>query len=583
MNFNFSSAMSAAREAAALAKDVASAGAAAAKAGAKVAMARAQEAAEGLGTREVVVVNGIEISLLRILAEGGYGYVYLASREDGRMLAVKKMLAQTAEARDMFKAEIAIMKELNGHPNIVRLFADEQRPIEGGGRGSEFLLVMELCGGGTLARHVIPKENVMPPQLGEERMLHNMLDACKAIAHMHAQSPPMIHRDLKLENILETEDGVCKLCDFGSTVRYVFDPATVDRKARLDEEDVITRFSTAMNRSPEMVDLAGNRGAIGTPSDVWAIGCMLFTLAFQKHPFGDSNLGIMNGRYYYPNSSPYSKKINTLIDSMLNTDPTKRPTVAAMCGQLGGAPVAVPQRSAPAAPAPTPTAAARPPPKAPEPDLFGGGDLMGGSGGNGASGFDLMGGGGGGGISRGASGNDVDLLGSVLGGGSAPASGGLASFGDPFGSAPAPASGGFASFGDPFGSAPAPASGGFASFGDPFASAPAPAPGDFGDFGNFGGPEPAAPELPPPIAAAPPKSAADLMMEKMMGGISLGAGVNSTLAWFVISRLLTIVPNVQFKQYVLAPLWVDFYFREQARHFELVPSRETASSGSQLG
>ena len=61
------------------------------------------------------------------------------------------------------------------------------------------------------------------------------------------------------------------------------------------------------------------------------------------------------------------------------------------------------------------------------------------------------------------------------------------------------------------------------------------------------------------------------------------AGVNSTLAWFVISRLLTIVPNVQFKQYVLAPLWVDFYFREQARHFELVPSRETASSGSQLG
>ena len=67
------------------------------------------------------------------------------------------------------------------------------------------------------------------------------------------------------------------------------------------------------------------------------------------------------------------------------------------------------------------------------------------------------------------------------------------------------------------------------------------------------------------------------------------AGVNSTLA-FVISRFLltertvhTTQSDLQFKQYVLAPLWVDFYFREQARHFELVPSRETASSGSQLG
>ena len=145
-------------------------------------------------------------------------------------------------------------------------------------------------------------------------------------------SPPITHRDLKLENVLETPRGVCKLCDFGSATARTFDPATATRKEKLDEEDTIQRYSTAMNRSPEMVDLHATpcRGPIGTPADVWALGCLLFTAAFQRHPFGDATLGIINGRFYYPPSSPYSPAINAIIDAALQTAPAARPAVAAL-------------------------------------------------------------------------------------------------------------------------------------------------------------------------------------------------------------------------------------------------------------
>lgn len=46
----------------------------------------------------------------------------------------------------------------------------------------------------------------------------------KAVAYMHSQSPAIIHRDLKIENVLLTQDGFAKLCDFGSATVEVFQP-----------------------------------------------------------------------------------------------------------------------------------------------------------------------------------------------------------------------------------------------------------------------------------------------------------------------------------------------------------------------
>lgn len=62
----------------------------------------------------------------------------------------------------------------------------------------------------------------------------------------------------------------------------------------------MARFTTPMYRAPEMVDTWTNY-FVGTPVDVWAIGCILYTLCFMKHPFEDSaKLRILNANYSIP-------------------------------------------------------------------------------------------------------------------------------------------------------------------------------------------------------------------------------------------------------------------------------------------
>jgi len=126
-SFNLNSALSKAREAADMAREVASSAAATAATKAaeisKVAKARGSDLIDRLNYRpESVIISGQPITLVKVLAEGGYGYVYIAKhQDDGRTYAVKRMLTQTSEAADMAKTEIDIMNQLPKHQNIVRL------------------------------------------------------------------------------------------------------------------------------------------------------------------------------------------------------------------------------------------------------------------------------------------------------------------------------------------------------------------------------------------------------------------------------------------------------------------------------
>lgn len=116
------------------------------------------------------------------------------------------------------------------------------------------------------------------------------------MALLHANNPPISHRDLKVENVLLGEDGKWKLCDFGSasTTTYLL---TNERERSAAEED-INRNTTMMYRAPEMVDLY-RRQPINEKVDIWALGCILFKLAYNVDAF-DSGLGIMNARYTFP-------------------------------------------------------------------------------------------------------------------------------------------------------------------------------------------------------------------------------------------------------------------------------------------
>lgn len=66
---------------------------------------------------------------------------------------------------------------------------------------------------------------------------------CRAVSHMHAQTPEVIHRDLKIENLLISSDGVIKLCDFGSATLEIYKPdASWSANQRSTLEDNVLIF-----------------------------------------------------------------------------------------------------------------------------------------------------------------------------------------------------------------------------------------------------------------------------------------------------------------------------------------------------
>jgi serine/threonine protein kinase len=185
---------------------------------------------------------------------------------------------------------------------------------------------------------------------------------------LHAWDPPIAHRDLKLENFLLAQNGVYKLCDFGSCVDG---PQSVKTKAeRAIQSEHVDKRTTAMYRSPELADVEGTAmfgsGELTEAVDMWALGCVLYTMAFFKPPFPPE--GLRTERYTIPKESPYSANLHQLIARMLQADVERRATIGHVMDciddLLEGKPL--PKNEGAAAP-PSPRKTGPPPKKAPTP------------------------------------------------------------------------------------------------------------------------------------------------------------------------------------------------------------------------
>ncbi|XP_076403210.1 cyclin-G-associated kinase isoform X10 [Peromyscus maniculatus bairdii] len=152
---------------------------------------------------------------------------------------------------------------------------------------------------------------------------------------MHRQKPPIIHRDLKVENLLLSNQGTIKLCDFGSatTISHYPDYSWSAQKRAMVEEE-ITRNTTPMYRTPEIVDLYSNF-PIGEKQDIWALGCILYLLCFRQHPFEDgAKLRIVNGKYSIPVNDTRYTVFHDLIRAMLKVNPEERLSITEVVRQL---------------------------------------------------------------------------------------------------------------------------------------------------------------------------------------------------------------------------------------------------------
>jgi serine/threonine protein kinase len=196
-------------------------------------------------------------TLQRTIGEGTFGRVRRAThRLTNTHVAVKQVP----------KAHIAsLTREIHHHrrihhPNIVQLF----EVIE---TESNIWLVFELCSGGELYDYIVERGTIPEP---EARIIFGQL--CLAIAHIHSLG--IVHRDLKLENILLDAQRNVKLSDFGFTREF-------ESRMYMD-----TRCGTTAYAAPEML---ANKRYLGQEIDIWSLGIILFVLLCGYLPFDDDD------------------------------------------------------------------------------------------------------------------------------------------------------------------------------------------------------------------------------------------------------------------------------------------------------
>ncbi|KAM6109793.1 cyclin-G-associated kinase isoform 2-T2 [Phoenicopterus ruber ruber] len=283
---------------------------------------------------QTVEMGDMKLRIKRVIAEGGFAFVYEAQDlGSGKDYALKRLLSNEEEKNKAIIQEVCFMKKLSGHPNIVQFCSAASIGKEESDTGQgEFLLLTELCKG-QLVEFLKKVESKGP--ISCDTVLKIFYQTCRAVQHMHKQKPPIIHRDLKVENLLISNQGTIKLCDFGSatTIAYYPDYNWSSQKRALVEEE-ITRNTTPMYRTPEMIDLYSNF-PIGEKQDIWALGCILYLLCFRQHPFEDgAKLRIVNGKYVIPQNDTRYSVFHDLIRSTLKVNPEERLSITELVNQL---------------------------------------------------------------------------------------------------------------------------------------------------------------------------------------------------------------------------------------------------------
>ncbi|CAN9512903.1 unnamed protein product [Ophioblennius macclurei] len=283
---------------------------------------------------QVVELGDMKLRIRRVIAEGGFAFVYEAQDvNSGKDYALKRLLSNEEEKNKEIIQEVCFMKKLSGHPNMVQFCSAASISKEESDTGqAEFLILTELCKG-QLVDFIKRVEQRAP--LSCDTVLKILYQACRAVQHMHKQKPPIIHRDLKIENLLISNQGTIKLCDFGSstTVSHYPDYSWSAQKRSM-VEDEITRNTTPAYRTPEMIDLYSNF-PINEKQDIWALGCILYLLCFKQHPFEEgAKLQIVNGKYSIPQNDVKYTVYHNLIRSMLKVNPEERLSITELVNQL---------------------------------------------------------------------------------------------------------------------------------------------------------------------------------------------------------------------------------------------------------
>lgn len=271
-----------------------------------------------------ISVNKYTVQVERYLSQGGFAHVYLVRTPTPVYNTTHHVLKRIAVANEAMlsevKKEVDIMRLLKGHPNIVHLIDAAWHKMPNG--MFEVFILMEYCPGGGI---IDMMNRRLRERLTEAEILQIFVDVCEGVAFMHNSRPPLLHRDLKVENILHSSPTSYKLCDFGSATTVTRPPTSMQDIRALEAD--LNRHTTLQYRAPEMVDVYSKR-PVDEKSDVWALGVLLYKLCYYTTPFEEHGpLAILNVQYRIPPYPVYSNQMNMLIASILREHGSQRPTV----------------------------------------------------------------------------------------------------------------------------------------------------------------------------------------------------------------------------------------------------------------
>ncbi|XP_028850991.1 mitogen-activated protein kinase kinase kinase kinase 4-like isoform X1 [Denticeps clupeoides] len=252
--------------------------------------------------------------LVEVVGNGTYGQVYKGRHVKTGQLAAIKVMDVTEDEEEEIKLEINMLKKYSHHRNIATYygaFIKKSPP----GHDDQLWLVMEFCGAGSITDLV---KNTKGNSLKEDWIAYISREILRGLAHLHAHH--VIHRDIKGQNVLLTENAEVKLVDFGVSAQL---DRTVGRRN--------TFIGTPYWMAPEVIACDENPDATyDYRSDLWSCGITAIEMAEGAPPLCDMHP--MRALFLIPRNPPprlkskkWSKKFFNFIEASLVKNYTQRP------------------------------------------------------------------------------------------------------------------------------------------------------------------------------------------------------------------------------------------------------------------
>ncbi|XP_023807143.1 TRAF2 and NCK-interacting protein kinase isoform X8 [Oryzias latipes] len=269
-------------------------------------------------------LNEIDLSALKdpagifevveLVGNGTYGQVYKGRHVKTGQLAAIKVMDVTGDEEEEIKAEINMLKKYSNNRNIATYYGAfiKKNPP---GIDDQLWLVMEFCGAGSVTDLI---KNTKGNSLKEEWTSYICREILRGLAHLHQHK--VIHRDIKGQNVLLTENAEVKLVDFGVSAQL---DRTVGKRN--------TFIGTPYWMAPEVIACDENPAATyDFKSDVWSLGITAIEMAEGAPPLCDMHP--MRALFLIPRnpaprlkSKKWSRKLQSFIEFCLVKNPGQRP------------------------------------------------------------------------------------------------------------------------------------------------------------------------------------------------------------------------------------------------------------------